>query len=118
MNMIPGCVPPMLVAVELAVLLVVEVTVLLVMEVTVLLASVELWQFTDTVKEKRSSNQGGALNQGVANLFEPESYFTDTESYESHPVGYTLLKYQISSVSLYFYIIINDTDVFEDTQSH
>ena len=29
---------------------------------------------------------------GVTNLFEPESYFMGTESYEGHPVLYTLLK--------------------------
>lgn len=55
MNMIPGFVPPMLVAVELAVLLV--------MVLTVLLASVEFWQFTDAEKKHTAQTKTELLTQ-------------------------------------------------------
>ena len=36
--------------------------------------------------------KGIECRAGVTNLSEPESYFMGTESYEGHPVLYTLLK--------------------------
>lgn len=42
-----------------------------------------------------SSNQDAAFSLGVSNLFEPERYFTDAESHEGQPVGYTCLKLHI-----------------------
>lgn len=64
-----------------------------------------LEQHRDFWSRQAPSGQSGhcyiihiALQQGVTDLFEPESYCRATASYEGQPVWFSLLKYHLSTM--------------------